>query len=100
MRFFSKIAVFCNACFLVAVVLWYIEMGKKADGIPNQVLPLPWLEGTFVILGYLAIVVNALFLLLYFIFFSFKLDIRIPRWILVINILIFCCQLYFHFIFK
>lgn len=100
MRFFSKITVFCNACFLVAVVFWYVEMSNKSKGNAELVIPLPWLEGTFVILGYLAIVVNALFLLLYFIFFSFKMDIKIPRWIIIFNIIIFCCQLYFHFIFK
>jgi hypothetical protein len=100
MRFFSKITVFCNACFLVAVVLWYIEMGNKTRGNSDLVLPLPWLESTFVILGYGAIVINALFLLLCFIFFSFKMNINIPRWIIIFNIIIFCCQVYFHFIFK
>jgi hypothetical protein len=100
LRFFSKITVFCNAAFLVAVVLWYIEMRKKVQGNTDLVLPLPWLEGTFVIIGYGAIVINALFLLLCFIFFSFKVDIKIPRWIIIFNIVIFCCQVYFHFIFK
>lgn len=65
-----------------------------------QALPLPWLEGTFVILGYAAIFVNVLFLLLTFIFYSFKTNIKIPRWIIIFNIIIFCCQLYFYFIFK
>ena len=100
MRFFSKITVFCNACFLVSVVFWYIEMGKQRQGYSNQVLPLPWLENTLVILGYSAIVVNALFLLLCFIFYSFKSNIKIPAWIIIFNIIIFCCQVYFHFIFK
>ncbi|MEO6541341.1 MAG: hypothetical protein ABIN74_10135 [Ferruginibacter sp.] len=100
MRFFSKITVFCNACFILSVVFWYIEMGKQRQGDSNQVLPLPWLENTLVILGYGAIIVNALFLLLCFIFYSFKSNIKIPRWIIIFNIIIFCCQVYFHFIFK
>ncbi len=100
MRFFSKITVILNCCFIVAVLLWYVEMTYKAKGNSNLVLPLPWLEGIFVILGYGAIVVNALFLLLVFIFFSFKATVKIPRWIIIFNIIIFCCQIYFHFIFK
>lgn len=100
MRFFSKITVFCNACFLVSVVFWYLEMHNQNMPNTGLVLPLPWLEGTLVILGYGAIIVNALFLLLYFIFFSFKIDCKIPRWIIIFNLVIFCCQVYFHFIFK
>ena len=58
------------------------------------------MEGTLVILGYGAIIVNALFLLLYFIFVSLKVDIKIPKWIIIFNIIIFCCQVYFHFFLK
>ena len=100
MRFFSKIAVICNICFLAYIVLWFIEMGKQKAGDSNQVLPLPWLEGLFVMLGYIAIFVNTLFLLLAFIFYSFKMNIKIPRWIIIFNVIIFCCQVYFHFYHK
>jgi hypothetical protein len=100
MRFFSKIAVLFNACFLVAVVFWYIEKHNNHEGNSTQILPLPWLEGSFVILGYTAIIVNVLFLLLTFIFYSFKMNIKIPSWIIIFNIIIFCCQVYFHFILK
>lgn len=90
----------CNACFLLAVIFWYIESHNTYEGSSRQVLPLPWVEGTLVILGYGAIIVNALFLLLYFIFVSLKMDIQIPKWIVIFNIVIFCCQVYFHFFFK
>lgn len=100
MRLFSKIAVLFNICFLLYVVLWYIESHKTYEGKSAQAIPLPWLEGSFVVLGYTAIFVNALFLLLAFIFYSFKATVKIPRWIIIFNIIIFCCQLYFYFIFK
>ena len=100
MRFFSKITVFFNASFLLYVFFWYMEKHNTHEGNATQLLPLPWLEGTFVILGYTAIAVNTLFLLLTFIFYSFKSNIKIPRWIIIFNIIIFCCQIYFHFIFK
>ena len=100
MRFFSKITVLFNASFLVYVIFWYLEKNKSYEGNATQILPLPWLEGTFVILGYTAILVNLLFLLLTFIFYSFKTTIKIPRWIIIFNIIIFCCQVYFFIIFK
>ncbi len=100
MRFFSKITVIFNVCFLLYVVLWYIEQRNSYEGTGTQILPLPWLEGSFVILGYTAIIVNVLFLLLAFIFYSFKTAVKIPRWIIIFNIIIFCCQVYFHFILK
>lgn len=100
MRFFSKITVLFNASFLVYVIFWYLEKNKSYEGNATQILPLPWLEGTFVILGYTAILVNLLFLLLTFIFYSFKATIKISRWIIIFNIIIFCCQVYFFFIFK
>jgi hypothetical protein len=28
------------------------------------------------------------------------MNIRIPKWIVIFNIVIFCCQVYFHFFFK
>ncbi len=100
MRFFSKFTVLCNACFLLAVVFRYIEMHNTYEGGTEQILPLPWLQGTLVILGYGAIIVNALFMLLYFIFVSLKMNIQVPKWIVIFNIVIFCCQVYFHFFFK
>lgn len=100
MRFFSKITVIFNVCFLLYIVLWYIEQRNSYEGKNTHILPLPWLEGSFVILGYTAIIVNVLFLLLAFIFYSFKTAVKIPRWIIIFNIIIFCCQVYFHFILK
>lgn len=100
MRFFSKFTVLCNCCFLVAVALWYVEVHGKPPGSTDQVLPLPWLEGTLVILGYGAILVNALFLLLALIFTAFRVNVKLSRWIIIFNILIFCAQVYFHFFLK
>jgi len=100
LRFFSKFTVLCNASFLFMVVFWYIEKHRQHEGNLAQVLPLPWMEGTLVILGYGAIIINALFLLLYFIFVSMKVDIKIPKWIIIFNIILFCCQVYFHFFLK
>jgi hypothetical protein len=100
MRFFSKFTVLCNCCFLVAVVLWYFEMHNRHQGSNDQLIQVPWLESTLVILGYGAIIVNVFFLLVYLIFVSFKVPVKIPKWMIIFNIILFCCQVYFHFFFK
>ncbi len=100
MRFFSKITVIFNISFVLAVVLWYVERNNSYEGNSQQILPLPWLEGTLVILGYGAIIVNTLFLILYFVFSSLKVNTQVAKWIIIFNIIIFCCQVYFHFILK
>ncbi|MBK7124017.1 MAG: hypothetical protein IPH68_15260 [Chitinophagaceae bacterium] len=45
----------------MSVVFWYVEMRNRSNDSRGQVIPLPWLENILVILGYGAIVVNALF---------------------------------------
>ncbi|MBL0056621.1 MAG: hypothetical protein IPP31_10630 [Chitinophagaceae bacterium] len=101
MRFFSKLTVLCNICFLFAVLFWYLEMSKRdPGGRADQLIPLPWLEGTLVILGYGAIIVNLLFLLVCFIYGAFKVKMNFPKWMLIFNIVLFGCQVYFHFYFK
>ena len=100
MRFFSKIAFIFNLSFLLSVVFWYIEMHSQKEAKNVQVIPLPWLEGTLVIMGYLAIIVNLLFLIIWFIFTSFNVDTKIPKWMIIFNVVLFCGQVFFHFFFK
>ncbi len=85
---------------MVSVVLWYIEMQNKIQDNTGLILQVPWIESTLIILGYGAIIVNAVFLLLYLIVFSFKKEIKIPRWIIIFNLILLGFQIYFHFIFK
>jgi len=82
------------------VVLWYLEMKKKHSGADGQIIRLPWLEGSLVILGYGAIIVNVLFLLICMIFGAFKVQMKVPKWIIIFNLIVFCCQVYFHFFYK
>ena len=102
MRIFSKFTVLCNISFVIAVILRYLEMHNQYESANRQILPLPWMEGTLVILGYGAIIVNTLFLVLCLIFTAFKvsISISIPKWILIFNIVLFCFQVYFFFFLK
>ncbi len=78
----------------------YIEMNSEYEGSREQILPLPWLQNSLVVLGYAAIIVNCLFLLLYFIFISLRVEVKIPKWIVIFNVIIFFCQVYFYFFLK
>ena len=100
MKFFSKITVICNLCFLASVVLWFIEMNKKQAGNNYRVIRLPWMENTLVVLGYGAIIVNLFFLLICFIFAAFKMKHKIPSWIIYFNVIVFFGQVFFHFFYK
>ena len=97
MRFFSKLTVLCNCCFLVAVVMWYLEFHKKHVGINDKIIQLSWLENSLVTLGYGAIIVNVLFLLIYFIFAVFEVQKKVAKWMIVFNIIVFFGQVYFFF---
>ena len=100
MRFFSKLAAVCNIFFIMYVVFWFIDQQGKRNENNAAVIQLPWIVSTIVITGYLAIVVNLLFLIIYFIYSSFKIPLEIPKWLIIFNVIIFCCQVYFHFFFK
>ncbi len=97
MRFFSRVTVICNFCFIIAVLLRWVEISRRTSGNFNGAIKFQPLEATLVILGYGAIFLNAAFL---FSCIYRKLAKRmqlIPRWIVLINVLIFPFQVYFFF---
>lgn len=100
MRLFSKVTVIFNLSFIVAVVMWYFEFHNKQKGGSDRLIPLPAIEGTFVILGYSAIIVNLLFLLICFIYTAFSVKLPVPRWIIFFSLVMFFFQVFFHFFYK
>lgn len=97
MRFFSRVVCICNICFILAVILRWVELSKRAKGNFDGAIGFQPLEATLVILGYGAIFLNVIYLFfsLYW-FFSGKIKL-IPRWIVLFNVLIFPFQVYFFF---
>jgi len=88
MRFFSKLTVICNVCFIIAVVLRVIEnLHKKNIAFTGQIKLDP-VESTFVILGYGAIVVNVIFNSILLILFLSKRKLEIPKWMIWFNFLL------------
>lgn len=97
MKFFSKITFICNLCFVASVILRFVENAKKKDvDFTGLVLAKP-LESTLVVLGYTAILVNALFLLAYVFAAAAKKTKQIPKWIVITNLVFFVLQVYYFF---
>ncbi len=95
MRFFSKIAVIFNLCFLVEAFFYYNKYYITNGNVPK---PLDFARGSVVVLGEIAWIVNILFLLIVFIRASFKMKGNISKVIIIFNILVFVFQVYFYFI--
>ncbi len=97
MRFFSRIVLICNICFIISVLLRFIELSKRSHGNTDAAIGFQPLEATLVILGYGAIIINALFFILAIYGILRKKIMFIPRWIVLFNLLIFPVQVYYHF---
>ncbi len=97
MRLFSKFVFICNACFILAIVLRWVELSKQSRGNYNGAIPFQPLESTLVILGYGAIFVNFLFLCTMLYRKATKKNKLTPGWLVYFNLLIFPVQVYFFF---
>ncbi|HMO62698.1 MAG TPA: hypothetical protein PKC39_11905 [Ferruginibacter sp.] len=97
MRFFSKITVICNLCFIAAVLLRRVEMAKAQQGNFSGAIPVQPLESTIVVLGYGAIVVNFVFNMVVLALLLLKKPVPAPKWILLFNLLLLLLQVYYFF---
>ena len=88
MRFFSKLTVICNVCFIIVVVLRVVENLHKKNIVFAGQIKLDPVESTFVILGYGAIVINVIFNSILLILFLSKRKSPIPVWIIGFNLLL------------
>ncbi len=95
MRFFSKLVFICNLCFIATVILRYVELQQKKQS-GDSLVQLPFVQNIVVILGYSAVVLNLLFLVL-LLFSIARKNNRVATWLIVFNLLIFVWQLLFHF---
>lgn len=103
MRFFSKIVFVFNACFLISIPLRLMEMSRKeADPkMPfNGLLGFQPLESTLVILGYSAIFINFVFVVICAWWFVSKKIGLLPQWLVWFNLIMFAAQVYYFFFSK
>lgn len=97
MRFFSRIVFICNICFIIAAILRLVEMSMRSNGNSNGAIKFQPLESTLVILGYGAIFLNVFFVFLSIYWASTKRLGLLPRWLVVINLIMFPIQVYYFF---
>ncbi len=98
MRFFSKIVFISNICFIISAVLRIVEMNYRKSGINDNVIPLPALEGTIVVFGFLAILLNAAFVFIILFRKSIRRPVPVSRFIIWFNLLLLPVQVWYHFI--
>lgn len=97
MRFFSRLVVICNVCFIASVILRYVEYPGQQKGNVDVAIPLPALENILVILGYSSIFLNIIFLLACLVTFFVNKGKTVPRWIYVFISIVFAFQLLYFF---
>jgi hypothetical protein len=98
MRVFSRISFICNIGFLLFILLRFVELGRKGARPGEGIIPLPFVTGSFVVLGQLAIFVNFFFCLLVLILRASKKTLSPPQWVIVVNFIFLLFQVYYFFI--
>jgi hypothetical protein len=98
MKLFSRISFICNLGFLVFVVLGFIELNRSANKRGGGIIPLPFVTGTLVILGQLAIFVNLVFCLVTAGRRASRKPVAVPKWLLAANFMFLILEVYYFFI--
>jgi len=100
LRFFARLTVICNICFIITVILRAVEQARRAKGSFDGLIGFQPLQATIVILGYGAIILNLAFLIAAITWYFRGSLNRLPRWIVWFNLILFPCQLYVQFLSK
>lgn len=100
MRFFARVVFIFNICFIIAGIFRFVNIGKRVAGQSTSVLGYQPLESTIAVLGYLAIFVNIVFVILFFARYSRVKMNNIPKWIVFFNIFLLIVQVYYFFFSK
>jgi protein-S-isoprenylcysteine O-methyltransferase Ste14 len=96
LRFFSKIVFICNGCFVASAIFRLMEKDYVSNGNNNAVIPLQAVEGTLVILGFVAaVILNVIFALLCLIYLLLKKQHNVAKWLVWINLLFLLFQLFY-----
>ena len=99
MKLFSRITFLCNISFLLFIILRYVETSAKDEKVNDNLVQLPFVTGTLVILGQLAVFINFIFCLVVLAMLILKRVQPVPRWLVMVNVLFFLVQVFFFFIY-
>lgn len=96
---FSKLTFICNIGFILFITLRYVDINNKNVNAEDSISPLPFITGSLVILGQLAIFVNIVFCVIVILLMLSKKMKQIPRWLVVANLMMLIVQFYYFFIY-
>ena len=99
MKLFSKIAFICNVSFVAFIILGYVEFNNKKNKVDDNIIPLPFVTGTLVVLGQFAIFINLLFCLVVLFRMLSKKLIQMPHWLVIVNFIFLLVQVFYFFIY-
>lgn len=97
-RFFSKVAIICNICFVIFAILGMLESSGSDNHAPDIVNRLSFVKDIIITLGFLAIVVNLIMCLVYLVLLSTGKKELIPKKIAMINAAFLIGQILYYFI--
>ena len=100
MKFFSKIAFICNLGFLVFVIMAFVELNSKRNHSGDNIIPLPYVQGILVLLGWFSIFINFAFCLVAVILLSLRRMKQVPGWLVITNFIFLLAQVYYFFIYR
>ena len=89
----------CNISFLLFIILRYVEFATKGAKGHDNLVQLPFVTGTLVILGQLAVFINFIFCLVVLAMIIMKRVPLVPRWLVRVNVVFFLIQVFFFFIY-
>lgn len=95
MKFFSKTTFLCNLCFIAFIILQQVEKKHSIAGNKEAIIPLPALQGSLVVLGILAVIINFAFLATCGVLFLLKKNIPVAKWLLWANLLFLLVQIFY-----
>jgi hypothetical protein len=97
MKFFSRVVFICNCCFIIAVILRFVENAYKKNGNFNGYIKIQPLESTLVVLGYGAIFINFIFNIFLLVLLITKTKQAVTKWLIWVNFLFLFLQVYYFF---
>jgi len=99
MKLFSKLTFICNISFILFIILRYVDINNKKVKVDDNISPLPFITGSLVVMGQLAIFINMVFCLIAIILMLSKKQKQIPRWLVVANSMMLIFQFYYFFLY-
>ena len=97
MHFFARLVFICNICFLIALVMRLVDISAEAHNKYETPLGSQPIIGIILILYFISIFLNCLFLVVCLIRVIAKKTMFVPRWLLIVNVLLFPLQVYYLF---